>query len=479
MEPCTSSTPHITGILLLGGSGTRFASHTPKQFHAIGGRPLFMYALLQFLEIKDFFSVILVVHRDWINFVTQEIQALPKKQIIQVIPAGRTRQESSFLALKACPPKTEYVVIHDGVRPFVSKEILQRNISQVLECLAVDTCIASADTIVKQTEGHWIHSIPKRENFLRGQTPQSFFFPLILQAHQQALSEGILNSSDDCSLVTRLDIPVKIVAGSETNIKITTEIDLFLAERLLYRALEPPYFTQKHSLSGKLFAVTGATGGIGQALCKQLRAAGAHPIEISTSAPLFRADLTHAEETEKVFSAIHDQYGPLDGLINSIGSLLVKDFSSLSVEEIEKMIACNFTSVLYACRYARLKKGAHIVTLSSSSYSRGRKGFLIYSSLKAALVNFTQGLAEERPDLRIHVVVPQRTDTPLRAKNFPLEAKDSLLSPQAVAETIIRVLRDDSLTGSIIEVRKKHLFNEATSDELSPTTSEGIPLLRE
>ncbi|MBM3198282.1 MAG: bifunctional cytidylyltransferase/SDR family oxidoreductase [Chlamydiae bacterium] len=467
----------ITAILLLGGSGVRFSSPVPKQFHRIGGKPLFLYALQSFLKRQDFHQILLMIHPDWMTFVREELQILPQDTRLALLVAGKTRQETSFLALQACLSTTNYVVIHDGVRPFVDQDILQKNITNVLLYNAVDTCIPSADTLVEQ-EDEWIRSIPPREKWQRGQTPQSFAYSLIMRAHKQALQDGITNSSDDCSLVIRMGIPVKLVQGKESNIKITTELDLFVAERLLYRAFDSP-FTATQSLKGKIFAVTGATGGIGTVLCHELQKQGATVVPISTSAKEFRTNLQNPSEVRDVFSKIADLHGPLDGLINSLGSFDTKDFFTLSEEEIEDSLSCNFTSLVYCCRWAKIKPGGHIINLSSSSYSRGRKDYPIYSAAKAAVVNFTQGLAEAMKDHHVHVLVPQRTDTKLRTKYYPQETKKTLLHPKEVVEKIIEVLCDTTLTGAIIEVRKKWEQEEKLISELSSLVkAESIPQLQ-
>jgi 2-C-methyl-D-erythritol 4-phosphate cytidylyltransferase len=443
-------------ILLTGGIGKRFGSHVPKQFHRLGGQTLYLYTLNAFIKTNVFHSVIIPVPPDWKEAISREVSSLYPNLSIQVIPGGSTRQASSYLALQACPLDTDYVVIHDAVRPFVSPSIIKQNVSAVAIHKAVNTCVPSFDTLVQSKTGSLIDTIPDRQEFFRGQTPQSFDFSLIVKAHQQALLEGIQNSSDDCKLILHLGHPVHIVAGEELNIKITTDFDLFLAEQILYRPRLEKDLPKAESLQGKIFAVTGASGGIGQSLCQELKQLGAKTIEISQTASSLQADLTNYQETEKIFQSIAETHGEIDGLINSIGTFQVKDFSFLSEEEIQKTIASNLTSTIYCCKHAQIKKGGHIINISSSSYSRGRKECLIYSAAKAAVVNFTQGLAATKPDLFVNVIVPQRTDSPLRRAAFPLEDKNSLLQPDEIAKKISQLLTCSPYSGSIVEVRKAY-----------------------
>lgn len=205
----------------MGGSGNRFGSSTPKQFISLGGKPLFTHALETLRQSNLFDEILLVVHPDW------PITA-PEK----IIHGGSTRQESSYLGLLGFTQKPDIVLIHDAVRPFISTDILRNNIETALLHGAADTCIPSADTLVYAPNG-LITEIPNRSHFARGQTPQTFNYDLVLQAHKQALADQISNASDDCQLLVRLDYPVPIVTGNERNIKITTEFDLQLAEHLI------------------------------------------------------------------------------------------------------------------------------------------------------------------------------------------------------------------------------------------------------
>lgn len=433
----------ITAILLMSGSGERFGSSTPKQFLNLSGKKVYLHTLEAFLPFNEFAEIILVCHTDYIKTVESEVFD-PR---IRVIEGGYTRQDSSYRGLLACNPKTTHVVIHDAARPFVSEKIILDNLSSLQKYEAIDTCIPSSDTIVHAEIFDTISSIPNRAQYLRGQTPQSFSYPLILEAHEKAIDQ---NHSDDCSLALQLGKKIHIIPGSEDNIKITNELDLYLAEQLM-RLKNKPLPNSSLSLKGKTFAITGGTGGIGSALVKLLKEEGGLPLVLSKSSPSYPIDLTNFAATEALFKEI----GPLDGLINCVGHLSLKPFHALTQEEIDHIITTNLHTLLYSCRAAQIKPGGHIINLSSSSFSRGRKSYTLYSSTKAAIVNFTQGLAEEHPDLHINTIVPQRTDTPMRTKNFPDEPKESLLSPIEVAKEILTLLKQKGVTASTLEVRQK------------------------
>lgn len=436
----------MKALLLMGGEGKRFGTETPKQFLNLSGKKVYFHTLETFLTFDIFEEILLVCHPEWVSAVQEEVN-FPR---VRVVEGGYTRQDSTYRGLLACGLKTDFVVIHDAVRPFISKEIIQQNIEALQTHSAVDTCIPSADTIVHAESFDTITSIPKRSEYLRGQTPQSFSYPLLLEAHEKAKDQ---NASDDCSLVLKLGHPVHIVPGSSDNIKITSELDLFLAEQLM-RLRHNTFSGTGTALKGKTYAITGGTGGIGSSLAEFLKREGAKTLILSKSSPDYPVDLTDFTEVTETFKTLYKNHGPLDGLINCVGHLSLKPFQSLTSDEIDHVIQTNLHSLLYSCRCAKIKEGGHIINLSSSAFSRGRKEYTVYSATKAAIVNFTQGLAEEHPELRINVVVPQRTNTPMRRHNFPEEDPSTLLSSQDVAQEILKVLRSDHTTGTILEIRK-------------------------
>ncbi|MBI3508336.1 MAG: 2-C-methyl-D-erythritol 4-phosphate cytidylyltransferase [Chlamydiia bacterium] len=206
----------VGAILLMGGSGNRFGSECPKQFHLLAGQPVYQYALQTLQACGEIDEIVLCCHPDWVAEVQQ---AAP---FATVIPGGSTRQESSWHALKGFQTPPDLVLIHDAVRPFVAKEVLLANLEMAHRQGAADTCIASADTLVHAPNGQTIAAIPERAHYLRGQTPQTFRYDWIVSAHLQAQAKGITNASDDCRLVLEAGYSIGIVRGSEENLKITT-----------------------------------------------------------------------------------------------------------------------------------------------------------------------------------------------------------------------------------------------------------------
>ncbi len=430
----------IGALLLMGGTGKRFGSAAPKQFHRLSGKPVYLVTLEAFLQAKFFDEIVLSCHPDWIEAVEKEIKGLEN---VHCVAGGSTRQESSYRGLLNFSTPPAIVLIHDAVRPFVSYEILQQNAELALQYGAVDTCIPSTDTLVYSVDQEKIDSIPERSRYWRGQTPQSFAYPLIVEAHEKSARK---DASDDCRLVLDLGHPIWIAKGDETNLKITSELDLFLAEQLFRLRVSKP--RRQSSIEGKRYAVVGGSGGIGEAICQTLEKNGAAAIALGrrTAEPL---DIRDASSVARAF----EKLGPIDGLINCAGLLMVRRLEEMSLADIESLLDVNLKGLILCCQKARIKEGGHVINVASSSFSRGRKETTVYSCAKAAVVNFTQGLAEERPDLRVHAVIPQRTRTKMRLDNFPGEPLSDLLDPMEVAARVVQLAMDADSTGLLVEVR--------------------------
>lgn len=219
----------VKGILLMAGAGLRFEDPIPKQFHLLHGKKIYLWTLQVFLDSYLFEEIILATSQEKCEEVKQEVGANAR-----VIPGGKTRQESSHLALKACGQGTEIVVIHDSVRPFVTEKILKQNIAGAQKFGAVDTCIPMTDTLVHAPDHKKIHTIPSRSEYYQGQTPQSFSYPLILEAHEKTKIRG---ATDDCQLVLDQGKAVHLVEGAKENFKITSQFDLKSASTINTRSL--------------------------------------------------------------------------------------------------------------------------------------------------------------------------------------------------------------------------------------------------
>ena len=212
----------ICSIILAAGNSSRFNSQTPKQFLQLNGRLLLDYPIQTFSKCDEVDQIIIVVAEGKVNAIQE---AYPHHH---VVPGGKSRRESSFNGLTACPRETEKVLIHDVARALVDKAIILRCLNGLKKAEAVSTAVHAKDTVV-ETNGENIVQMPDRNRIFLEQTPQGFKYHTILNAHQNIK----LDVTDDIRLVKEMGIECKVVEGSEQNFKITTQQDFQLAEILL------------------------------------------------------------------------------------------------------------------------------------------------------------------------------------------------------------------------------------------------------
>jgi len=216
------------GLLLLSGEGRRCGGDQPKQFHLLAGEPVYRHALKTMIDSALFDQILLLTHQEWEAFVQKDI-AFAGVDFLKVLVGGETRQASVWAGLNSCPESTLWVSIHDAARPLASLDLFIRSLQAAQRYGAVNCAIPVHDSLIFSRNLSWVEGVPDRAHYLRGQTPQSFSYPLIKRAHQNALDLGVQNASDDCSLVFSLGHPVHIILGEEKNHKITTAQDLELA----------------------------------------------------------------------------------------------------------------------------------------------------------------------------------------------------------------------------------------------------------
>ena len=212
----------ICAIILAAGNSSRFKSQIPKQFLQLNGRLLLDYPVQTFSKCDDVDQLIIVVPWGKVNAIQA---AYPQHHVVS---GGKSRRESSFNGLTACPPETEAVLIHDVARALVDKATILRCIDGLKKAKAVSTAIHAKDTVV-ETNGENIVQMPNRNHMFLEQTPQGFKYYTILNAHQNIK----MDVTDDIRLVKEMGIECKVVEGSEQNFKITTQQDFQLAEIIL------------------------------------------------------------------------------------------------------------------------------------------------------------------------------------------------------------------------------------------------------
>lgn len=225
------------GVILAGGSGSRMGIvDKPKQFIDIYGKPIIIHILEAFDSHPEIDSIAIVCLDEWVDDLRIMLRKYEISKVKWIVEGGSTRQESIYNVVKELSGKCgeeDILVIHDAVRPLVSHKIISNNIIGAKQYGAVDTVIPSVDTIVKSIDGKTIYEVPNRGQLYMGQTPQSFKLGLIEEAHDKAIKDSILDSTDDCQLILRLGKDVHLVEGEKLNFKVTSFDDLLLLKAIV------------------------------------------------------------------------------------------------------------------------------------------------------------------------------------------------------------------------------------------------------
>lgn len=217
-------------IIPCAGSGKRFGNTTKKQYVHIDQHPLFYHTLLPFLSISELHEIILVVPEEDISCVRESIQKLlNNEKRIRIIAGGKERQDSVFNGLSAIQ-NASFVLVHDGVRPMVTKKLIQECIDATKKYGTCVPGIPLKDTLKEVTDTIVIKTVDRRRYILT-QTPQGFSYSLLMNCYKNAQESKKL-FTDDASLVESFGHKVYVIPGDEMNIKITTQSDIKLIEYL-------------------------------------------------------------------------------------------------------------------------------------------------------------------------------------------------------------------------------------------------------
>jgi 2-C-methyl-D-erythritol 4-phosphate cytidylyltransferase len=230
----------ITAILPAAGLGTRMGAETPKQFLELDGAPITILSLRRIASCELVTDIIVATRADNVAQLDARIAQEKFKQRVRVVRGGDSRQESVAKALELVPDDTEIVLVHDAVRPFVTREQIARVIEEARKTRAAILGIPAMDTVkeVKRAslpeDVALITATIPRERVVLAQTPQAFSTKLLKEAFAQAQADGV-TASDEAGLIERLGYDVHVVLGSERNIKITKPADMDLARFYLER----------------------------------------------------------------------------------------------------------------------------------------------------------------------------------------------------------------------------------------------------
>lgn len=450
-------------VLLAGGVGARIGLDIPKQLLKVAGKTILEHSLIALHEHPLVDELVIMMAPGHLDAVREIVRNGEYGKVGAILEGGATRNETTLKALAGISDQTCNVLFHDAVRPLVTARIITECFEALATHAAVDVAIPSADTIVEVDEHNVIRAIPPRANLRRGQTPQAFRSEVIRAAYAKASLDPHFQTTDDCSVVLRYlpDAPIVVVHGDERNMKVTEPIDVYLADKLFQLTsndLPSPGADEEYeaSLVGKTMVVFGGSYGIGADIAALAQRFGANVHTFSRS-----STKTHVERRADIVAAAESVIaatGRVDFVVNTAGVLPRGTLLETSEETIFAATEINYLAPVFMAQvffpYLAKTRGS-LLLFTSSSYTRGRAGYSLYSSAKAATVNLTQALADEwaQDEVRVNCINPERTATPMRTKAFGQEPVGSLLDSETVARTSLDVLLSSG-TGHIFDVRK-------------------------
>ena len=226
-----------TAVIVSAGNGIRMETEKPKQYLMLGGRPILAHTLQVFQDSRRIDDIVIVAAEDRIDFVRREIvERYGISKVSKIVSGGNTRCESVFNGLNACQD-TDYVLIHDAVRPFVSEDMIRRSL-EAAGMFGNAVCgMPSKDTVRIANPVGQVQQTPIREMVWLVQTPQTFSYPLIRDAYSQLFAEEAASElsyiTDDGMVLEWAGGAVHMIRGAYRNIKITTPEDLQSAEAFL------------------------------------------------------------------------------------------------------------------------------------------------------------------------------------------------------------------------------------------------------
>ncbi|MFC4560601.1 2-C-methyl-D-erythritol 4-phosphate cytidylyltransferase [Nocardiopsis mangrovi] len=241
--PGRPARPRVTAAVLAGGVGVRMGGSRPKQLLALDGRPVIEHSIAAFCAAPEVDDVIVLMVADHVGEVAEIVAAGGHHKVSAVLAGGATRTATSVAALDALAGRDDgdLVLLHDAVRPLVDRRTVADCVAALGEAGAVGVAVPSADTVVEVTRGSGgaevIRHVPPRDSLRRMQTPQGFRLGVIRRAYARALADPGLVATDDCGVVLRYlpEEEVRVIPGTESNIKVTHPGDIEIAESLLRR----------------------------------------------------------------------------------------------------------------------------------------------------------------------------------------------------------------------------------------------------
>jgi 2-C-methyl-D-erythritol 4-phosphate cytidylyltransferase len=223
----------VAAVIPAGGVGARFGARTPKQFLRLGTMPVLAATVRHFARHPAVGAVVVAAPEPWVTRARRILGPVTTRAPLTVVAGGRTRQDSVWLALQAVPEDVAIIVVHDAVRPLITRRLIDA-VVRVAAAEGAAICALPIAETVKRVRAERVEATLDRSELWVVQTPQAFRADLLREAHEKARRDGVVGT-DDAMLVERLGHPVRVVPGLAENVKITTPADLRRARSLAGR----------------------------------------------------------------------------------------------------------------------------------------------------------------------------------------------------------------------------------------------------
>lgn len=225
-------------IVFAGGSGVRMGTGIPKQFLEVNGKPILVHTLQLFQYHRKIEKIYVSVLEEYIPYTVSLVQEYHLTKVAKVVAGGDTAQDSTYRALKTAAAENSgdsIVLLHDGVRPLVTYDVISDNICSVKEHGSAITSTPCYETVLLSRDGENVEQVPLRKDTYTAQAPQSFYLKDIIAAHEKIreTDSGYNNIVDSCTLYKALNLPVHMIPGNRGNIKVTAPEDFYIFRGLL------------------------------------------------------------------------------------------------------------------------------------------------------------------------------------------------------------------------------------------------------
>lgn len=228
---------HVSACIFAGGVGRRMGAEKPKQFLEVDSKPIIVHTLEHFELNKKIDDIVISCKKEWIDYTWNLVKRYNISKVKWIVPGGPTGQLSIFAGLDELRKQLDtventIVLVHDGVRPLINQETINKCIEKVIESGTAITIAPAIETVITLNDDNTLNSVVERGHCRMAKAPQCFMLDDILSAHDDAMRKGKYDYIDSAALMSAYGFKLFCVEGPNENIKITTPIDFFTFETI-------------------------------------------------------------------------------------------------------------------------------------------------------------------------------------------------------------------------------------------------------